>query len=636
MKIKPEHAFLFRQTGARNWLERDRSQRPNALFPRTMTLKPAKTDEYFIYADDPGMLRVSERLVARYNSAFKPDVLPNGFAGPTAVPGTFDALLNVSGCGMDPLPIPISNNGAFVKANGCVSSIRPQDAPWLDELIRLFFGHAAPSALRIRKDGSTSFPYFTTDNQYKKLAALKMIHQCDEVIKLGCGSSAALLELLERYHVLILYAIHERQQPNPMVMEDGRLVSKARTAATEEEARSGSYEGKTLADMTAYDRKGRRIDGHFAMRRRDVFGMCGPLNYFLTAVFGCFREVYLTRFAFTYKTRDRADKKEKIKRFKYVLGSDVKTMDKLIPEWFSEYVFDRLPKYLDEGVVTLARRAYRAPYVVPPPWRKTSPDYNPVFGGSPLEDTSFEQHVGLPSGIAFNPDWGKLWMTFVYVILYRDCGALRTPSELEYFLRGKNPDHALLDMSDDAAFLTNSPAVAKRLEIGKSPYAVLEQEKPVIYLGDVFCEVSGEKEVYPNPLTYAINAIAREDSIDRMVGDPAKVVAWAEGYLARYQTYSATPVFREMNAILEEEMRREFGVNPYLIARSLAKHQRLNEIDALVKANPSVIHYKVDPKTVSKEVLNDIVATIPAKDIWPHIKHLFKVPTVDYEEVENE
>lgn len=635
MRIDADCAYLFSQAGAKRWLGRKRGPVPNAIFMNTYSLEPKAGSADFIYALDSRVLNLTETLVKRYNSEFKIDVLPSGFAGPTAVPGNFNALLNVSGCGMDPLPIPISNNRAFCEKNGIAPAILPKDRPWLSELVKLFFGHAVPCDLHIRKKGSTSFPYFTTNNEYKKLAALKILHNVDDFLNLAVGGKSELKEALNTYHSMYLYAIHERRQPNAIVWDDKlqAFKSKPRTAPTEDEARTGSYSGDTYADMAVYDEKGNVIPNHFGMRRRDVFGLNGPLNYAMTAIIGCFREVYLNRFKFTYKTRDRADKKEKISKYKYTVGSDVKTMDKLIPQWFLEEVLAELPKYLDDRVVEVMRRAYQAPYVVPPPWKKTAESYNPVFGGDPLDPKNHKQHVGLPSGIAFNPDWGKLWMTFVYSTVYRDCGALHSPSDLERFLRGLNPDHALLDMSDDASFLTNSPSVAEKLRHAKSPYAVLEPETPVIFLGDVFCEVNGEKEVYANPITYAVNAICREDSIDHIASSKNAVIEYSEGVVARFQSYAGTPIFRDLNAIYEEELRRHLGINPILIARSLAKNQRFSEIDAIVKGNEHALHYKVDPKDVSPAVLDEIVATIPAQDFFDRIKHLFKVPTVSFEEL---
>lgn len=628
MKIDGSTAFLFSQPGAKRWLNRPRRPRGNALFPLTMDSSPPRDKDHYLYATDPRALRLTEALAKRLTDTFPTDVKPNGFAGPTSVPGPFYNLLNVSGYGMDPLPIPVVNNKSLCDANGIAKTIRPGDLPYLKELIRLFFGHVAPSNLHIRKAASTGFPYFSADIQYKKLATLKALHEADEFLRCMTTDDAGLAEGINRYHSVFCYAIQERQQPNSVSYSGGAFSSKGRTAPTEEEARSGSYDGKTIANMSVYDSFGNLIENHFAMRRRDVFGGNGVINYFLTALMGCFREVYLTRFAFTYKTRDRMDKKEKISKYSYVVGSDVKTMDKMIPEWFTDTVFSELENYLDERVVELMRRKFKAPYVVPPPWQKTPETYNPVFGGSPLSTSNFKQHVGLPSGIAFNPDFGKLWMTFVYTILYRDVGAIFTTADIEPLLRGLNPDHALQDMSDDAAFLTNSSVVAERFRNPKSPYAVLEVETPVIFLGDVYCEVNGEKEVYPNPLTYVVNALCREDSIDSPGKGP---IIWAEGAMARFQVYSPNPIFRDLNAIYSEECRKHVGLDPYLIARTLAKQQRFSDIDALVRMSPHVLHYKVDPKDVSPEVLDELVATIPAIDFFNKVKHLFKVPTVSME-----
>lgn len=629
MKIDASAEYLFKATGAKRWLSRSRLPRANAVTPLSIQDKPERTRDNYLYADDPRCLALTESLSRRLTETFPTDVLQSGFAGPTSVPGDFYGLLNVSGYGMDPLPIPISNNAQLIKSENLASEMRDSDRPFFRELVRLFFGHAVPANLHIRKQASTGFPFFTTDNQYKKLATLKALHNIDDFLSAAVGDRAGLKYGLNEYHSLYLYAIQERQQPNPIINKDGVFSSKPRTAATEKAAREGSYAGQTTADMGFYDHNGNLVPNHFAMRRRDVFGGNGIINYVLTAIIGCFRDVYLNRFAFTYKTRDRHDKQAKAAKYAYIVGSDVKTMDKMIPQWFTEEVFKELANYLDERVIEMMRRKFQAPYVVPPPWRKTPEGYNPLFGGDPLDPANFKQHVGLPSGIAFNPDWGKLWMTFVYVVLYKDIGAIFTPGDVEPLLSGKNRDHALLDMSDDAAFLTNSATVASRLKKPNSPYAVLEVETPVIFLGDVFCEVEGRKEVYPNPITYVVNALAREDSVDR-----EGPVAWAEGVMARFQVYSANPIFRDMNAIYEEEFRKHVGINPFLIARTLAKRQRFNDVDAMVRMAPAVLHYKVDPKDVSPAVLDELVATIPASDFFGHIKHLFKVPTVNYEEIQ--
>lgn len=623
MASSPGFAAAVKTTAAKRYLSRPRRRSPNAILPMTFETDPRRlTDESFLFADDPRALRVAERLVTKMSESFPVDVLPSGYCGPTAVPSDWNGLLNVSGCGMDPLPIPITDNATFIAANKLLPNIKKEDEPWLRELIRLFHGAVVPCDLHIRKEASTSFPYFTRDESYKKLAALQTLREPEEFLRLACSDKPSdLAELLEDYHAMYLYAIHLRMQPNAVKLKDGVYTSKPRTAPTEEEARTGAYAGKSFADMTAYNRSGQPIDGHFAMRMRDVFGLNGPLNYFLSAIWGCFRAVYLERFAFTYKVRGDEDKAQRLRGYKHVVGSDVKTMDKLIPRWFVDFYAKELTKYLDERVVEVFRRAYAAPFVAPNPWRETPASYDPFFGEDPFSPHTFTSNVGLPSGIGPNPDIGKLWMTFNYCLVGRDVGALHSEHDIEDFLLGRNSKLALLDCADDAAFGVDTEARARLVSKATTPYAVLEPETPVIYLGGVFTHTHKGIEVFPNPVTFLVNMWAREDSILR--GGP---VAWAEGYMARCAVYGRTPIFRDMLAYFEEIVRDETGMNPTILARSMAGRVRLTDVDAMVRADPVVLHYKVDPKDVSPEVLDEIVGTVPAVDFINHIRHLFRVP----------
>lgn len=628
MIIDPKSQYLFKQVGAKRWISRKRGPRESALLPLTYDDAPTQTFDpsRYAYALDKNVLELTETLNRRFNDEFPKDSREDGFAGPTAVPGNFNGLRNVSGVGMDPLPLPLMDNAKYVESLDLANDIDSRDIPYLKELIRLFFGHVVPTPLHIRKAASTSFPYFTTDNQYKKLATIKCLHNIDDFLKSTTTTPDELKRALEEYHTIMLNAIHERHQPNTILEEDGDYKAKPRVAPSEAESRAG-LSGTQNADMTVRDRNGNTVKGHFAMRRRPVWGFSGIPNYVFAAIMGCVRGVYLYRFASTYKTRGYEDKEEKISQYKYVVGSDVKSMDTTMPRWFFDFLYKELDNYWDERLIILLKRMMSSSFVAPEPWLKTPESYNPVFGPDPLSGEA-DLSPGLPSGIFINPDLGKLWMTFVYIILYRDSGALHSPSDIEPFLRGKNPDHGLLDMGDDATMMTNSQTVADKLRNGKSKYAVLEVESPVIFLGDVFAMEGGQKKVYPNPLTYIVNALARESSIERM-----HPIAYSEGVLARYQQYARTPIFRDMNAIYEEECRRSLGVNPYLIARAVAKRQKFGEIDAMVTANPQYLHYRVDPADVSKEVLDEIVATIPASDFFNSIRHLFKVPTLDSEEI---
>lgn len=623
--MKTDHiSHLLSETGAKRWLSRPRDSAPNALFPRT--LKDVSSRRYdpelFVYSDSPDMLSMTEELGDELSSALPVDVLDTGFAGETAVPTNFYSVRAVSGYLSDPLALPSTNNSGFVKELGLVNDIRPADVPYLKKIIELFFGHVQPAPLHIRKKASTSFPFFTSDNQYKKMAAMKALKNIDHYLKCSTGGPASLKTALNDYHSLILYALHERGQADSVKCENGNYVTKVRKAATPEESRQGAPGSITIDSSIKVD--GILVPGHFAMRRRVVYGMCGVPNYVLTAVIGCHRAVYLKRFASTYKTRGPKDKEEKISRFKYVVGSDVKSMDTTTPRWFFEFLLNELTQYWDESLVELLRRMLYASFVSPPPSKNTPDNYDPLFGPDPLSG-EFNLATGLPSGIAINPDLGKLWMTFVYLILYRDAGAIRSPADIESFLSGNNRDHGMLDMGDDATLMTNSISVRDKLMKASSPYAVLEPETPVIFLGDVFATRAGQSRAFPNPVTYVVNMIARENSIDRM-----NPVSYAEGYLARHQHYSATPKFAEINDTFERLARKHLNINPLTLAKGIARKQRFDSLEAMLRENEHYLHYRIDPADVSPEVLDEIVATIPAVDFYNDIRHLFKVPTTAY------
>lgn len=623
MRIPPNLSYLFKPTAAKNYIGRKRLPRANALFLNSYSRTPQKPEDY-IYADDPRVLKMTEALSDTCNREFPVDVDETGFAGPSAIPSDFSAMRCVSGYGMDPLPLPVFDNAKLVQSLGLVSKIRPADVPWLKELIRLFFGAVAPANLHLRKRANAGFPFFTSDIIYRLDITRRVLANVDDFLDAIAGDRHGLSRAHSQYHALIIASIQERQQPDNVFRKaDGSWDTKRRPVPSIEEALSGDFAGnKLFADKSFRDAAGNVIDGHFAMRRRTVFGMAGVVNYLLTGIMACHRSVYLDRFSFTYKARDDADKVDKIKNYKYIVGSDVKSMDTTIPRWFFDFLCEELEQYWDGRLVIMLRRMLAAPYVVPPPWRRTSPDYNPVFGGDPLDPQSFRSCVGLPSGIAINPDIGKLWMTFVYCILFKDCGALSSPSDIEPFLQGKNPRFGLLDTSDDAVLMTNVPHVAEALRVGKSPYSVLEPETPVQYLGSVFAMTSRGAASYPNAVTYLRNAIAREDSIDRI-----RVENYCEGVLARVEAYSSAPVFRDLHTIYEEHTRKFLGISPLAIARNLAIRQKFTGIDALVLSNPAYLHYRVDAEEVSPDVLADIMATIPAEDYFNDIRHLFKVPT---------
>lgn len=580
----------------------------------------------FVMADSPECLRMAEEIGDRATAEF-PAVYDKqtGFCDANGVPGDFHSVRCISQLGQDPLPIPLTDNGEKIKDEDLETDILPGDLPWLQELVRLFYGHAVPQNVHIRADGTTAAPDFLKDGEgevvAKKLGFLKIVREFSIFSKLVSLKKGG--NILEDFRVVFMHTIMSRLQPDKVFQEGGKWKTKNRLAPTPEEARSGAA-SNTYADKTARDASGNVIEGHFAMRMRDVFAFSGLLNYFISAIMGCFRAVYLKRFAATFKTRGAQDKQDRISKFKYVVGSDVKTMDKLVPRWFIDRFHAELTKYLDDRVVEIMRLMFKAPFLYMP--NGTYKDgFNPLFGGNPLT-MDFDNHPGLPSGIAQNPDIGKIWMVFCYGIAARDCGALHTPGDLEAWLDGRNTDNGLQDMADDAAFLTNFKDVATKFASYKSRYCIFEQEIPVIFLGDVYCEANGKKLVLPNPVSYVVNEIAREDSVANK-----PIALTALGRAAREEIYSRHPIYRDLKRIVQEAQMRHLGYDVTALYRKVPTSVAgRSDADLLFITNKAAIYYRLDPDDVSTDLLDSHMATVEAQHFWDDIRHLFKVPTAPF------
>lgn len=612
-----------------SYLKRPMGRRAAPIYHKTRENGRQVNSENFVMADDPACLRYAEEVGDRLSKEFPATYSTvTGFCDASGVPGDFNSVRCVAGYGQDPLPMPLVDNAKLIEQEGLASDIRPEDIPWFEKLVSLFYGAAVPANLHIKAGGTTATPDFEKeDTVWKKLSTLHIIRNFQVVFKLLDKKDG--LGLLNHFRVVFVHTIMSRLQPDKVFEENGSWQTKKRLAPTPDEARQG-LASSTYADKTVKDRNGNVVEGHFAMRMRDVFAFNGLMNYAVSAIMGCFRAVYLNRFAATFKTRGAADKQERISNFKYVVGSDVKTMDKLVPRWFIDRFHDELTKYLDEGLVSVMRAMFKAPYLYAP--NGTYPaDFNPLVGGNPLK-LDADNHPGLPSGIAQNPDIGKIWMVFCYMIAARDCGALKQLGDIETWLDGSMADHGLQDMADDAAFLTNSAAVSERFVKYKSPYCVFEQEIPVIFLGDVYCESGGKKIVLPNPVSYPVNEIAREDSV---ANKPIELVAL--GRAAREEIYSRHPIYRDMRAIMREAQIKHLGFDVSALYQKVSMPlANYSEPDLHFLVNNAVVHYRFDPEDISPALLSQSMTTVEASEFWDDIRPLFKFPTSPFAAANND
>jgi len=598
-------------TNAKRWFRRPRGVSPSELLPG-------------FFAQDPIVLTTLEKQTVALNE-LKPDVNDDGTVGKTGIPSDFNKLLNVSQYGMDPLPIPLLDNKILREELGLEHGFRDRDLPLFDALVGIMFKYHSPASVPIRRSASTGFPFFTADIDYKLPALRKALGNITDYLNASTTDPA---RALAEYDSQWLYAIHERQSADT-IKWDGRgvPVSKERLVPDELYARSGGVDGIMYpADKRVFI-NGHLMTHHFAMRRRTVWGLSFVPNYTIAAVLACHRKVYAARFEFTWVHRTPASIAAKLSKFSHFVGSDVKSFDVTVPRWGIDRFLDQLTNYVREDFVEHLRLAFKAPFIMPYPFRDKRLKFNSLFGGDPFDLSSFSVNAGLPSGISINPDFGKFWMTFVYLVAFRDCGVpLSTTSEVESFLRGESELGGLLDLGDDAVLMAHDEELSRKLTSYQSTYSKLEQESPFQFLGNIAQRVADTIDVLPNPTTATSNQFAPEQGINSF----QRKKFWELGALDRIANYSRHPAYREINDITERTWMRFAGVSPRtlteLSAMQKGLYQRvdLTDADRLVLQNPDYLYYRVNPDDVSQNVLAEIAAVIPATESYPMIKQLFK------------
>lgn len=598
---------LFATTNAKRWLKRYRGPKPGEILPDAWSFD----DQYLLY---------TEALTSTLNDLFPPDFAGGGLVGPSGIAGDFNRLLNVTGYGMNPFHIPMMNNEQARHELGLASDfITEDDARLFDVLVDEMWGYHKPAPLTMRKVASTSVPMFTNDPIYKHQLVRRVFDNIDDYLRAQLTDHR---RALVEYDSAIVAAINGRMQPDKITLEGGVAKSKERLVPDEEYVRSGGAHGHRLpADKTVLiNGRVRRL--HAAMRWRAVYAMSFAPNMVLSAMDSCSRAVALERFAFTWSHHGSADIEQKVQRFKTFMGFDVTNMDALVPAFVIRRFHQRMHNHWDARVCQLTDHMFRAPFVVPNPWHDKRPGYSPFFGGVPMAEEAFTLDVGLPSGIAINPTFGKAFMVWVYLMAARDCGV--DISDLEAVLTGKHPTFGILNMGDDAVMLMNSEELAARLEKYTSPYMKIEPENPAQFLGHVFLREEGSIKVRPNILTYPINWYAPEKGID----SPDRREFWALGFEARARYYSTAPAYKEVDAAIEATYRKAYGVSPRIMAQihSTARLPRagLTPQDMMVLQNPQYLHYRVSPDELSPAVLASLSMSVPPEDYYGKIQHLFK------------
>lgn len=577
-----------------------------------------------IYSFDPKYLHLMERVYAELSAEFPVTANEDGTAGQNGIPTGWETLLSVPGYGMDPLPIPLTDNGSLRETYGLDANpdfASNEDRALFHELVDEMFGHHTPASLHYRRGAVTGVPYMTADDDYKMSSLRRLLAAPDDLIRkvLTRPEDAA-----KEYGAVNAYAIFKRSQADGGTVKGRRLIPKERLSPDPAYVRSQGREGRLLPCDKSVVLDGRYYDMHSAMRERPVFGMNFELNHLGVGVASCVRAVYLDRFAFTFKHRSGEELAAKLSSTPHIVGCDVKNMDNTVWRRGIEELLIGLRRHWRDDFVDLLQAMLFAPFVIANPYRDGRA-FDPFFGGDPFDPKSWTSWPGLPSGIFFNPDIGKFIMTFVYAIAARECGMPLKAGDgsLRRFLMGE-AETKLCDMSDDALIGFPLKEMADKFDDYESPYMKLGVERPAAMLGNVAVRKDGVLAFVPNAVTYLSNFYVPEHGISSKL----RRDFWSVGFVERNSHYAAAPAIARVKEIINKGMRDVFGVDADTLAavhrleHGLARD--LSSIDQQVLTNPAYLHYRYSLTDLSAPTRELLAASIPAEESYPAIKRFFR------------
>lgn len=617
--------YRFDKTQYENWKPIIDNQGARRVLNRTKVNKGVELLPG-LFSDEPRTLRAMTTLQYELYKAFPPVVNDVGICDKTAIANNWTKLFNVAGYSMNPNSLPPLDNQHARNEIGMTTTAfkSPEHREILAQVVKYVCGAARPARLSMRRQASMGAPYFINDVPLKKELMRHALSNVERILHLVDEDN--LIGLFTEFNAPIVQLLGERVQPDVCKGEPGHWHPKERWVNLEEYVRHGNVDARIIADKS-FSLNGNVISDHWACRRRVVYGMSFVVNYLVAAVFAQLRAAYLEEFAFTWKHRTHEEIEQKIANRKYFAGFDVTQMDSTVPAFLVDATCDEMEKYLDPRFVKLIRLMFRAPFIAPYPYNlpAVGAPINPLFGESPFDVGSFTMNLGLPSGIACNPDCGKIFMMFQYLCLINDFTGDVLTTGVDKILRGEHPNYAFLNAGDDCVILMNDEKLFAHVRDGKyhTDYFKVEPETPISFLGAVFYDDGQRHRVCPNIESLLVNWLVPEKGIDHY----SRRNFWAIGDVERRSYYAKAPSYGEVWRMYDRIFTTITGTSPTMVSEEIYRQQLVNmslsTLDLLVLQNPSYLHYKVDERDVSADLLDLIVTSIPAEEVVPCVQPIF-------------
>lgn len=597
-----------------------------------------------ISSADPEFERFRVTLAKEASAAFKPQIDDDGFASDNAITRDFSALLTGCGMKMSHANAPLTDRSHVMGERGFATAFASRRHETIFKTLhKLMFGkRVVGSSYNFSVISGTTMPthFAGRGSQLQKQAMTRHLLLNAEQI-LDAIDKGDLVTLFSQYNMYFAAKLGERAQPEGVAdLLGGDFTPKKREVNDPLYALTGGREGRRfVADK-------RLIPSLFGLehtvgaRVRTVYALCGQISFFMSCFLTSMRQHYFHEYAYTWHHSTPEAIYEDIKDFEQIVGLDVTTMDQFFPKFLLDLHADLFENYVDKRFAKLIRWINGVPYFAP----QLGAGMTPFWAGDPRNADSFNIDVGLSSGRPDNPDLGKWYMTGVYFCLMDDMlGDLleqgpNAEVSLDRVLKGKHPVFGLKDMGDDAA-LGFKPGYAKvaeelrrrlreagkALKAGLSPYAILDLEQGIAFLGNVFYrDATGKVGIpKPNPVTFLVNQHCPE----RGINTPHRAY-WGHGYLAALEHYSRAGSVVGDLLRLQDDIWRSTMPGRYTPAQAAAKFRaqkempigsKLGHADIEVLLDSAKLFYKYDVSDISPEIASMFTATIEGDFIEKHI-----------------
>lgn len=451
----------------------------------------------------------------------------------------------------------------------------------------------------ITKDSSSGYPYYSDSLEFKKSHA-KLI--CDNIQLFDdLWLSGKKRELFDKLGVGAICGTQIRLQAD--IWKDGR--PKDRTPTTFESAYCGLPN-----DTRSYKD---RYDEHFATcRTRVVKAMPASINNIFSTLFEGFKSGFFKRFSKTFKHRGPEDFLTKVRNFGFFIGVDISAYDRTVPKSVMFACIDRF-KISDDAKEIIKD------YLLAPQY---ATGYNYQFTqlmSESMFNPKFNTWKGMPSGVFFTTLMNCIVVLVCKLYEYsRFDGDIISKAAITDILDHCHPKLGFLIMGDDGVDCYNDSHIYNDIIKNgfRNDYIKFAIENGISFLGDMIYSVEGEIRSAKDIVKYFANLyIPEHECYSKFRKLPM------QGMILRRDVFSSNPLFEEARRIERDLFRRCFGVDQsqFEVIHLRDEEARkvklglntLNESDGLVLDDPSKLHYLIDEKDVSREVLDSIVGRMP-------------------------